>query len=284
MDQSKDSRPIMVSIRCATYNHAHYIRQCLDGFVMQKTNFRFEAIVHDDASTDGTTEIVREYADKYPDIIVPMYETENQYSKNLVAMNDAINNKLVGKYVAICEGDDYWTDPLKLQKQFDYMESHPDCSLCFHPHYCLYSDGQMVPHTQRIKKEIYSVCDLIWRGNEFMATNSMFFPRDYYLASEERPDFWKYSHVGDEPLTLYLALNGKVCYINELSSVYRIMALGSWTAGKQSIQKELFNAKKCLLMFHRFNQYTKFRYSFIIFLKEIRIIIRGLRGVLRTIH
>ena len=123
---------LMVSVRCATYNHAPYIRQCLDGFVMQKTNFRFEVIVHDDASTDGTTDVVREYAERYPDIIKPMYEQTNQYSVDAKGMNERINSRLVGKYVAICEGDDYWTDPDKLQKQVDFLETHPDYSMCYH--------------------------------------------------------------------------------------------------------------------------------------------------------
>ena len=123
--QAEENDILMVSVRCATYNHVNYIRQCLDGFVMQRTNFRFEVIVHDDASTDGTTEIIREYAEKYPDIIKPMYETENQYSKDVKAMNIRINNRLTGKYIAICEGDDYWIDPLKLQKQVDFLDDHP---------------------------------------------------------------------------------------------------------------------------------------------------------------
>ena len=131
-DNTERSFELMVSIRCATYNHVDYIRQCLDGFVKQKTNFRFEVIVHDDASTDGTTEIVREYAEKYPDIIKPMYEEKNQYSVNLRSMNERINSRLAGKYIAICEGDDYWIDPMKLQKQVDFLESNLDYSMCFH--------------------------------------------------------------------------------------------------------------------------------------------------------
>ena len=118
---------ILVSIRCAVYNHEPYIRQCLDGFVMQKTNFRFEAIVHDDASTDNSASIIREYAGKYPDIIRPIYETENQFSKKDGSLMRIITEACHGKYYASCEGDDYWTDPLKLQKQVDYMESHPEC-------------------------------------------------------------------------------------------------------------------------------------------------------------
>ena len=124
---------IVVSIQCLTYNHALYIRQCLDGFVMQKTNFRFEAIVHDDASTDGTQDIIREYEKKYPDIIKPIYQKENQYSKGIPGfITNLVSSKCKGKYIAICEGDDYWIDPNKLQMQVDFLESHPEYSMCFH--------------------------------------------------------------------------------------------------------------------------------------------------------
>lgn len=124
----------LVSIRCMVYNHEPYLRQCLDGFVMQQTTFPFEAIVHDDASTDGSAAIIREYAEKYPDIIKPIYETENQYSKHdgtLTRIMDAAMHPN-SKYVALCEGDDYWTDSNKLQIQVDFLESHLDYTMCFH--------------------------------------------------------------------------------------------------------------------------------------------------------
>lgn len=124
--------PLIVTIRCLVYNHEPFLRQCLDGFVMQKTCFRFEAIVHDDASTDGSAAIIREYAEKYPEIIKPIFETENQYSKNDGSIRRIMNAHTHGKYVAMCEGDDYWTDPYKLQKQVDFLESHPDYSICLH--------------------------------------------------------------------------------------------------------------------------------------------------------
>ena len=127
-----DNQDIKVTVRCITYNQNDYIRQCLDGFVMQRTNFRFEAIVHDDASTDGTDEIVREYAEKYPDIVKPIFETENQYSKHDGSLGRIMNAHTRGQYVAFCEGDDYWTDPLKLQKQADFLDANPQCSLTYH--------------------------------------------------------------------------------------------------------------------------------------------------------
>lgn len=127
-----DDNKILLSIRCLVYNHEPFLRQCLDGFVMQKTNFRFEAIVHDDASTDGSAAIIREYAEKYPDIIKPIYETENQYSKHDGSLGRIMNAACKGKYIAVCEGDDYWIDPLKLQKQVDFLETHLDYSMCFH--------------------------------------------------------------------------------------------------------------------------------------------------------
>ena len=121
----------MVSIQCLVYNHEPYLRQCLDGFVMQKANFKFEAIVHDDVSTDRSAEIIREYAEKYPDIIKPIFEKENQFSKGFDKLSSIMNAAGKGKYIALCEGDDYWTDPLKLQKQVDFMEAHPDYAMCF---------------------------------------------------------------------------------------------------------------------------------------------------------
>ena len=121
---------IQVTIRCFTFNHERFIRQCLEGFVMQKADFRFEAIVHDDASTDNTAAIIREYAEKYPDIIKPIYETENQYSKHDGSLMRIMNAHTRGKYIAMCEGDDYWTDPYKIQKQVDFLESHPDYVMC----------------------------------------------------------------------------------------------------------------------------------------------------------
>jgi len=126
------SSEILVSIQCITFNHKAYLRQALDSFLRQKTTFGFEIIVHDDASTDGTTEIVKEYASRYPDKVIPMYEEENQWKKTgmkpVFAMMTDISK---GKYIAYCEGDDFWQDDYKLQKQIDALESHPEASMCY---------------------------------------------------------------------------------------------------------------------------------------------------------
>jgi glycosyltransferase involved in cell wall biosynthesis len=120
----------LVSINTLTYNHAPYIRQCLDGIVMQKTTFPFELLIHDDASTDGTADIIREYEAKYPDIVKPIYQTENRHSRGLSINCELQYPRFKGKYIAMIEGDDYWIDPLKLQKQVDFLENHPDYSIC----------------------------------------------------------------------------------------------------------------------------------------------------------
>src|SRR5262245_28919719 len=123
----------LVSISCMTYNHAAFIRTCLDHLLVQKTNFPFEIMIHDDASTDGTREIIEEYVSKYPEIIFPFYQKENQYSKGVRGLSSRYNYpRCRGKYVAICEGDDYWTDPYKLQKQVDFLESHEDYVMAYH--------------------------------------------------------------------------------------------------------------------------------------------------------
>lgn len=144
-ETTRNNRPL-VAIKCIAYNHDRYIRDTLDGFVMQRTNFPFVAIVHDDASTDETAAIIREYADKYPEIIKPILETENLYSKadgSLTRVMQEAIDATGSKYVAFCEGDDYWTDSLKLQKQVDFLEANPDYSMCFHNAVEHWEDGNV---------------------------------------------------------------------------------------------------------------------------------------------
>jgi len=121
----------LVSVLTQTYNHAPFIRQCIEGVMMQKTTFTFEFLIHDDASTDETADIIREYEARYPDVIKPIYQDENQFSKKIVSILNGLQfPRVQGKYVAICEGDDYWTDPLKLQKQVVFLEAYPDYTIC----------------------------------------------------------------------------------------------------------------------------------------------------------
>ena len=151
----------LVSVLTLAYNQAPYIRECLDGILMQKTNFAFELLIHDDASTDGTADIIREYEAKYPDIVKPIYQTENQYSKGVKISSTYQFSRAKGKYIAMCEGDDYWTDPLKLQKQVDFMEANPEYSLCFHNAKVIYQDEDKESHIfANIEDREYSASEI----------------------------------------------------------------------------------------------------------------------------
>ena len=123
---------VLVSVCVLSYNHEKYLRQCLDGILMQETSFPFEVRVHDDASKDKSQNIIKEYQERHPSIIKPVLQSENQYSKGGGILNRFLIPLCEGKYIALCEGDDYWTDPLKLQKQVDFLENHEDYSMCFH--------------------------------------------------------------------------------------------------------------------------------------------------------
>ena len=129
-DPKYEGKPL-VTMKCLVFNHEKYLEQCLDGFLMQETDFPFAVIVHEDCSKDHSADIIRKYEKAFPHIIIPVYETENQYSKGNGTIGRIINPMIKSEYVGFCEGDDYWTDPKKLQKQMDYMLAHPDCGLCF---------------------------------------------------------------------------------------------------------------------------------------------------------
>ena len=207
----------LVSICSITYNHEPYIRQCLDGFMMQKTNFPFEVIIHDDASTDKTADIIREYEAKYPDIIKPIYQKENQYSKGVEICGTYVYPKARGKYIAVCEGDDYWTDPYKLQKQVDFLEGHPEYSMCFHKAKVVY-DGQPEKTSRlfdNIKERDYTIDELFldW----IVPTASILYRKEFSNAIKQDCNFM----FGDGVLVLSMASCGKVHALGDSMSVYR---------------------------------------------------------------
>lgn len=249
---SEDTRPLMVTIQCITYNHEPYIRQCLEGFVMQKTNFRFEAIVHDDASMDGTAAIIKEYAEKYPDIIKPIFETENQYSKHDDSLRRIMNEHTHGRYVALCEGDDYWIDSLKLQKQVDFLESHPDYSMCFHRAQIKNDIG---------KKRTYILCEEIedrdYSPNEVyenwvIPTASICSKKDVLHVENIGTERIMY---GDIVYILNCAKIGKIRGMSDTMSIYRIQSMGVTN------DKKMLKHKALKILNH--HQFIKDNYPFI---------------------
>lgn len=221
------NQQVMVSICCLAYNHEQYIRSALESFVTQKTNFAFEVLIHDDASTDGTAAIIREYEEKYPELVRPIYQTENQYSKGISVSGTYQYPRARGKYLAICEGDDYWIDVNKLQHQVDFLEAHPEYSLCVHntlEHNCI--DGTERWFNPLKEEKDLSLISIMECGGAQFHTSSMMFKRELAL---QFPDYCSKYGFGDYPKSIFLALNGKVRYFPEVMSVYRLMTAGSWT-------------------------------------------------------
>lgn len=213
----------LVTIRCITYNHEDYIRECLEGFIMQQTDFPFEAVVHDDASTDGTAEIIREYAEKYPDIIKPVFETENQYSKHDGSLGRIMNQHMRGKYIAFCEGDDYWTDPHKLQKQVDFLESHPDCAMCYTKVKCYDSLRGDVNQSPVFPDVLDSELDKLIEYNP-VPTLTVLIRKDRYFEYYEEIKPYKRDWVlGDYPIWLWCTVKYKICGLDKVTAVYRIL-------------------------------------------------------------
>ena len=262
MEQKQDTQqPLMVSIQCITYNQERYIRDCLEGFVMQQTNFRFEAIVHDDASTDGTAAIVREYAEKYPEIIKPILETENQYSKGDGSLRRIMDGSSKGKYIAFCEGDDYWIDPLKLQKQVDFLESHPEYSMCWTDACQEEPNGERSPYNRYPESCQSPMEDIIEKGGGFIATCSIMVRREVRTEMPTEARNWP---VGDYPMQMWGGWVGKVWYIKDQTCVYLFMAQGSWTSTRcnqtnPEVFLKLYNNEHPMM--EAFNKLTEYKYN-----------------------
>lgn len=219
----KNNDTILVAIQCLVYNHEPYLRECLDGFVIQKTTFRFVAIVHDDCSTDNSGAIIREYAQKHPDIICPIFEDKNRFSKHDGSLTQIVQEAIFAtgaKYIAWCEGDDYWTDPYKLQKQVDFLETHPEYVACFHN--ARVYNGQSYRLFNSVNENNFpSTEDIILRP-WFIATPSLL----YRNILKAYPDWAKNAINGDYLLELLLAREGKFYYMHDVMAVYRQQGQG----------------------------------------------------------
>lgn len=276
----------MVSVCVQTYQHAPYIRECLEGILMQVTDFPYEILLGEDESTDGTREICIEYAQKYPDRIrLFLHHRKNNInilgspSGRFNSMNNFYSSR--GKYIAMCEGDDYWTDSNKLQYQFDYLESHVDYSLHLHS-VKYYQEGiNNFISTQSFKplhNNEYSIKDVIFQSGRFRPTCSMFFLKDKLFPL---PQWYYESAVGDLPMCLILASRGKIYRSDQTMGVYRVQSSNSWSR-KLTDSNKYFkqNYFAVLQIFDRFNQWSDYKYRSDISRKKIIFTFNYIRSYL----
>lgn len=251
-----------VSIVCLTYNQEKYIGKAIESFLMQKGDFSYEIIVHDDCSQDSTARIVKEYAQKYPDRIKTVLQKENQYSKNVNILEDIVVPMARGKYIALCEGDDYWIDQYKLKIQLDAFKNNPQCCICTHKVKIINSNGKYVGEIAPGKKNtIFSVEKVINGGGGFVGTNSILIKKKIFED--------KYGVLATYSLdyTLQIAgsLSGGMIYVNRGMSVYRQNTEGSWT-NRMIENPELYidNCKNIIRALKCLNNDTHARYESVI--------------------
>jgi len=251
----------LVGIKCLAYNHEKTIRQTLEGFVNQKTDFPFIAVVHDDASTDGTAAIIREYAEKYPDIIKPIFEENNLYQQGKFEQIERLINQAMDgcKYVALCEGDDYWISYDKLQRQVNYLEEHQEYSMCCTDSVVLTEHGEEDWCISDADTDL-SLENLIIRGGLYFATAGILYKKS---VKDNYPECCKQCSVGDHPLQIMCGLKGKVRYFSEKMVAYRFAIGNSWTATrkKMDIDKLLRSWKTSIIMLEGLDLYSEKRYS-----------------------
>lgn len=219
-------RSVKVSIWCITYNHSKYIEDALNGFLNQKVNFEYEIIVVDDASTDGTSDIIRKYAFKYSHIISAFIAKKNIYNKKnrLEIIKSLAKKAFNGKYVAFCEGDDFWIDRNKLQLQYDIMEGHREYSLVTHD-FLILDYYKMNLYSNNDYNDNIVDTDKVIKQYPLLHTSTFFFKTKDYCMD----DIFCFPGVGDYKRKVYLASKGIVYYIDRIMSVYRMNTDGSWS-------------------------------------------------------
>lgn len=232
----------MVSVHVSTYQHADFIRDCMEGVLMQETDFPFEIIIGEDESSDGTREICKEYADRYPEKIrLFLHRRENN-----IAIHGRPTGKFQqtysrfmcrGKYIALCQGDDYWTDPQKLQKQVDFLEKYTQCSICFTAARIL--SVQTESYEEKLRPEESSSLQKTYTLGEFLERALYFFLGSAVGRNdlwENIPSYFFESPVDDWPLFVRYGMEGEMGFINEVTCIYRKHKDGIW-AGSSAFDK-----------------------------------------------
>lgn len=240
----------VVSVLCNTYNQRPYIEDAFRGFLIQKTDFPFEVIVHDDASTDGTTDIVRDYAARYPKIIRPLIQTENQYSngKKPTLLSFPYSK---GEYIALCEGDDFWINPNKLKIQLNALLKKPDINICFHKNFQGNTDSGKTLFKESLRSKylypkyckIVSTSTIILGDGGYMPTASLMFKRE---VLKNMPKWFNDSPVGDYFIQIIASHPAGAIFLPKKMSFYRKFSIGSWSNKKKKPKKDLEFTTKML--------------------------------------
>lgn len=250
----------LVSVLITSYNHEKYIQQAIEGCLMQQTSFPYEIIIHDDASTDKSAQVIQEFAERYPEVIVPILQKENQYSKGVKIFLTVLIPQARGKYIAICEGDDYWTDPLKLEKQVAVMEMDSSVSMCFTGCRHNFIDNSKKAKVVRHYKgnHFLSTEDIIMKSGDVADTVTLILCKEIY---KNLPSWCVSSPVGDAANYLLALLSGRVYYLDEVTAVYNRGVPNSWTTrNRQSTEHQTKYLKKIIEMKDNFDKSTDYQF------------------------
>jgi glycosyltransferase involved in cell wall biosynthesis len=238
--------PPAVSVVCPTYNHASFIERAIHGFLCQETSFRLEVLIRDDASTDGTGEVVQNYASRYPSLIRPVLETQNRFPE--VRPASVLRPLVRGRYIAYCEGDDYWIDPLKLQKQFDALEHNPGAVVSYHQ--TLVVENGIIRSLGQLPEEQcrdYSGAELT-RGAWILSSSRLYRNVDFPVNPRSHP-----LTNGDRYLSAQLGLFGGALFEPDVTSVYRLHEGGIWST-LDATEKAISQATSFFLLGEQFGR------------------------------
>ncbi len=250
----------LVTVIIPTHDHAPFLSCAIDSVLAQQTTFPFDILLHDDASTDGTADIAKDYAARYPEKIRLIAQTVNQYQTDKKIQTHILYPRITAKYTAICDGDDLWTNEHKLQLQVDYLESHPDCTLCICGADKIDVNDRVIGAAAPYGEDcVVRMEDMIRAGGEFCSSNTIVAPTKLLNT---QPDFCELTEVEDIPVHMWCAVNGYAWYMARHMAAYRYAVPGSWSVRQNAARQEtqVQTCRGVIGLLQGFDDYTKGKY------------------------